>query len=72
MLLDSINSPADLKKIPENELGGLAKEIRQVLITKLAAHGGHVGPNLGTVELEIAMHYVFNSPVDRLVFDVSH
>lgn len=72
MLLDSINSPADLKKIPENELGELAKEIRQVLITKLAAHGGHVGPNLGTVELEIAMHYVFNSPVDRLVFDVSH
>lgn len=72
MLLDHIDSPADLKKLPISRLPELAAEIRAVMLTKLGAHGGHVGPNLGTVELEIAMHYVFDSPRDRFVFDVSH
>ena len=72
MYLERIDSPADLKKLDVAELPALAQEIREALIAKLAAHGGHVGPNLGAVELEIAMHYVFDSPHDRFVFDVSH
>ncbi|KAB8291504.1 1-deoxy-D-xylulose-5-phosphate synthase [Bifidobacterium avesanii] len=72
MLLDTIDSPADLKKLSVEQLPELAAEIRDAMLVKLGAHGGHVGPNLGTVELEIAMHYVFDSPRDRFVFDVSH
>ncbi len=71
-LLDSINGPADLKKIPQDQLPVLAQEIRDELIKSLAKTGGHLGPNLGVVELTIAWHYVFNSPEDRLVMDVSH
>jgi 1-deoxy-D-xylulose-5-phosphate synthase len=71
-LLDSIDSPADLKKIPVEQLPQLAEEIRQELITVLSKTGGHLGPNLGVVELTIAMHYVFNTPEDNFVFDVSH
>ncbi len=72
MYLENINSPQDLKKLNISELNVLADEVRSALITKLSKHGGHIGPNLGVVELTIAMHYVFNSPVDKIVFDVSH
>src|SRR5471030_489698 len=71
-LLDSINSPADVKKIPLEELPTLAQEIREELISVLAKTGGHLGPNLGVVELTIALHTVFDTPTDNFVFDVSH
>src|SRR5476651_1543228 len=71
-LLDSINSPADVKKIPLEELPNLAQEIREELISVLAKTGGHLGPNLGVVELTIALHTVFDTPTDSFVFDVSH
>ncbi|MBX7158478.1 MAG: 1-deoxy-D-xylulose-5-phosphate synthase [Verrucomicrobiae bacterium] len=70
--LDMIHSPADLKKLKIDQLETLAQEIRDELITTLAKTGGHLGPNLGVVELTIAWHYVFNSPEDRLLMDVSH
>src|SRR6202171_1191229 len=71
-LLDSINSPADVKKIPLEQLPTLAQEIREELISVLAKTGGHLGPNLGVVELTIALHTVFDTPTDSFVFDVSH
>lgn len=70
--LDKINSPADIKGYNERELTGLAAEMRAALIEKLSAHGGHSGPNLGFVEATVALHYVFDSPKDKMVFDVSH
>jgi len=70
--LDQIDSPADVKRLSISELEQLAAEIREELITVLARTGGHLGPNLGVVELTIALHYVFNTPEDRLLFDVSH
>ncbi len=71
-LLDSINSPADVKKIPFQDLPQLAQEIRDELISVIAKTGGHLGPNLGVVELTIALHTVFDTPTDNFVFDVSH
>ena len=71
-LLDSIHSPSDIKQLSLQELQQLAAEIRERLITVLANTGGHLGPNLGVVELTLAMHYVFNTPEDHFVFDVSH
>jgi 1-deoxy-D-xylulose-5-phosphate synthase len=71
-LLDSINSPADVKKLPLDQLPVLAQEIREELIAVLAKTGGHLGPNLGVVELTIALHRVFDTPTDSFVFDVSH
>lgn len=70
--LSKINSPADIRKMNIDELTELAGEIRAKLLDKLSAHGGHVGPNLGMVEAVIALHYVFNTPEDKIVFDVSH
>lgn len=70
--LNKINSPADIKNMSIDQLTALAAEMRSALIRKLSAHGGHVGPNLGMIEATIALHYVFNMPVDKLVFDVSH
>lgn len=70
--LERINSVADIKQLNKEELDELACEIRTLLLTKLSLHGGHCGPNLGMVEATIAMHYVFDSPYDKLVFDVSH
>ena len=70
--LESIHSPADVKKLSLTELEGLAAEIRERLIVSVAKTGGHIGPNLGVVELTIAMHYVFDTPADSFVFDVSH
>ena len=72
MYLEKIGSPADVKKLDSGRLGILAEEVRHYLIEKLSNHGGHVGPNLGMVEATVALHYVFNSPVDKIVFDVSH
>ncbi len=71
-LLEQIKSPADVKKLSITELEQLAEEIRQRLIVGVAKTGGHIGPNLGVVELTIAMHYVFDTPQDSFVFDVSH
>jgi 1-deoxy-D-xylulose-5-phosphate synthase len=71
-LLDSIHSPADIKKFSMAELESLAQEIRERLILTLSKTGGHLGPNLGVVELTLAMHYVFDTPTDKFVFDVSH
>lgn len=71
-LLDGIDSPDDLKKIPEADLPRLAQEIREELIGTLAETGGHLGPNLGVVELTIALHRVFYTPADRILLDVSH
>lgn len=70
--LEEIHSPADIKGLSNDELRVLAAEIRSVLLKKLSVHGGHVGPNLGMVEAIIAMHYVFDAPADKIVFDVSH
>jgi 1-deoxy-D-xylulose-5-phosphate synthase len=70
--LETIESPADVKKLSLTELEGLAAEIRERLIVGVAKTGGHIGPNLGVVELTIAMHYVFDTPKDSFVFDVSH
>lgn len=70
--LKDIHSPADIKTMSLAELRTLAAELRGALIKKLAAHGGHVGPNLGMVEAIIALHYVFDAPTDKIVFDVSH
>ncbi len=72
MYLENINGPSDVKKLDIAGLNILADEVRHFLIEKLSNHGGHVGPNLGMVEATVALHYVFNSPVDKFVFDVSH
>lgn len=71
-LLDSIKSPADVKALSAEQMETLASEIRSALLFKDSLHGGHFGPNFGLVEATIALHYVFNSPVDQFVFDVSH
>lgn len=71
-VLDKINSPADLKKLGYDDLCKLSDEMRELIIKKVNTTGGHFGPNLGIVETTIALHYVFNSPVDKFVFDVSH
>ncbi|MDQ1693686.1 MAG: 1-deoxy-D-xylulose-5-phosphate synthase [Acidobacteriaceae bacterium] len=71
-LLRSIQSPADIKGMSVAQLTGLAQEIRELLISSLSKTGGHLGPNLGVVELTLAMHYVFDTPQDRFLFDVSH
>lgn len=72
MYLEKINGPEDIKKLKKEQLQTLADETRNALINKISNVGGHSGPNLGVVELTIAMHYVFDSPKDKMVFDVSH
>jgi 1-deoxy-D-xylulose-5-phosphate synthase len=71
-LLESIHSPADLKRLNFAQMAVLAEEIREFLIQTLSKTGGHLGPNLGVVELTLALHTVFNTPEDKLLFDVSH
>ncbi len=71
-LLETINSPADLRRLKRAELGPLAKELRSCLLQSVSRTGGHLSSNLGTVELTVALHYVFNTPEDRLVWDVGH
>lgn len=70
--LKEIHSPADIKRLSLDQLYTLSGELRAALMRKLAAHGGHVGPNLGVVEATVALHYVFDAPKDKIVFDVSH
>ncbi len=72
MYLEKINGPDDIKKLKLEELNELADETRKAVINKISNNGGHKGPNLGMVEVTVAMHYVFNSPKDKFVFDVSH
>ncbi len=72
MYAENIQSPEDVKKLSSEQLTSLAEEIRRILLMKLSRHGGHVGPNLGMVEATIALHYVFHSPEDKMVYDVSH
>jgi 1-deoxy-D-xylulose-5-phosphate synthase len=71
-ILDAIDGPSDLKRLDEAELPQLAQEIRDELITILSQTGGHLGPNLGVVELTVALHRVFKTPTDKILFDVSH
>ena len=71
-LLESIDTPADLRRLPQPKLAQLADELRQFLIQSVSTRGGHFAAGLGTVELTIALHYVFNTPHDRLVWDVGH
>ena len=71
-ILENINSPADLKKLSLEQMNILAGEIREGILNRVDKIGGHLGPGLGIVEATIALHYVFNSPVDKFVFDVSH
>jgi 1-deoxy-D-xylulose-5-phosphate synthase len=70
--LDMVDSPAQIKKLTPQQLNQLAEEIRHEMISSLSKNGGHLGPNLGVVELTIALHYVFNTPKDKFVWDVSH
>jgi 1-deoxy-D-xylulose-5-phosphate synthase len=71
-LLETINDPADLRKLPREQLSIVADELRSYLLASVAKTGGHLSSNLGTVELTVALHYVFNTPEDRLVWDVGH
>ncbi|MBN2414427.1 1-deoxy-D-xylulose-5-phosphate synthase [bacterium] len=72
MVLERINSPDDVRNLPESELETLASELRDFLISSVSVTGGHLAPNLGAVELTIALHRVFNSPADKIVWDVGH
>ncbi|MGE5299492.1 MAG: 1-deoxy-D-xylulose-5-phosphate synthase [Acidobacteriota bacterium] len=72
MLLDSINSPSDIKKLKPEELRKLAEELRTTIIQTVSVNGGHLASNLGVIELTLALHYVFNSPEDKIVWDVGH
>lgn len=72
MYLEQINGPEDVKKLEIAELPALAEEMRQALLLRASKHGGHFGPNFGMVEVTIALHYVFDSPKDKIVYDVSH
>ena len=72
MYLEKINAPEDVRQLNTEELRALAEEMRQALLFRLSRHGGHFGPNFGMVEATIALHYVFDSPRDKIVYDVSH
>ena len=71
MVLENINSPEDVKKLSLEELNLLSGEMREALLHRLSNHGGHFGPNFGMVEATIALHYVFNSPEDKIVLSFS-
>lgn len=71
-ILDKISTVTDIKKLDSEELNSLCAEIRNCILTKVSKVGGHLGPNLGIIELTVALHYVFNSPFDKFVWDVSH
>ena len=70
--LDDINFPFDLKKIPEAKLQNVADELREEMIDAVSVTGGHLGASLGVVELSVALHYIFNTPNDKLICDVGH
>ena len=71
-ILDKVNTPQDVKQLSVDEMNKLAEEIREAIINRVNTIGGHLGPDLGIVEATIAMHYVFNSPKDKFIFDISH
>jgi len=71
-LLGQINDPADLRKLPQSKLETVAEEIREYMIETLSKIGGHTGASLGPVELILGLHYAFDTPRDRLVFDIGH
>ncbi|HXY98545.1 MAG TPA: 1-deoxy-D-xylulose-5-phosphate synthase N-terminal domain-containing protein, partial [Stellaceae bacterium] len=71
-LLDGVSIPADLRLLPESALGQLAEELRRELVDAVSVTGGHLGAGLGVVELTVALHYVFDTPRDRLIWDVGH
>src|SRR5450432_2673056 len=71
-LLQNIDSPADLKKLNKEQLHELCDELRQYIVDVVSIHGGHFGASLGVVELTVALHYIFNTPYDQLVWDVGH
>ena len=72
MILDRINNSTDVKELSISEMKEMAKEIRECIIKKVNTIGGHMSPNLGIVEATIALHYVFNSPIDKIIYDVAH
>ena len=72
MVLEKVNYPSDLKNLSIKEMNTLSDEMRDIIIKKVNTTGGHMGPNLGIIETTVALHYVFNSPVDKIIFDVSH
>src|SRR5664279_6194439 len=72
MLLETINAPADLRRLDRNQLPVVAQELRDFLLRSVSQSGGHLASNLGTVELTVALHYVYETPRDRLVWDVGH
>ena len=72
MILDKLNTIQDLRELPQYDLPSLAEEIRQEIINVVSCTGGHLAPSLGVVELTIALHYAFNTPQDRIVWDVGH
>src|SRR3954453_1229087 len=71
-MLEQIRGPADLQHLSQRQLGDLASEIREFLVQKVAATGGHLGPNLGVVELTLALHRIFDPPQDAIIFDTGH
>src|ERR1700740_1410068 len=71
-LLEKINYPSDLKKLKKRDLERLCQELRQYIIDIVSVNGGHFGASLGVVELTVALHYIFNTPYDQLVWDVGH
>ncbi|MBI1812024.1 MAG: 1-deoxy-D-xylulose-5-phosphate synthase, partial [Nitrospirae bacterium] len=71
-LITKIKSPDDLKTLPLEELNNLSEELRDIIVERVSINGGHLASNLGTIELTLALHYVFNSPVDKIVWDVGH
>ena len=71
-IIDNVNYPSDIKKLSRNELKTLAKEVRIFIIDSVSETGGHLSSNLGVIELTIALHYVFNAPKDKLIWDVGH
>ena len=71
-LLKMIDSPADLKKLSKDQMQTVANELRQYIVDVVSVYGGHFGASLGVVELSVALHYVFNTPYDQLVWDVGH
>lgn len=71
-ILDTVNTPSDLKRLTREELVRLCGEIREQMLVRLSAAGGHVGSNLAVIEATVALHYVFSSPADKIIFDVSH
>ena len=71
-LLEQINEPSDLRSMERSKLGQVAKELRAFILSSVSQTGGHLSSNLGTVELTVALHYIFNTPHDRIVWDVGH